>query len=43
MTVAVAILAAGSGTRFSKQGSGPKPLANLRDFLAKSTRGRGNR
>jgi CTP:molybdopterin cytidylyltransferase MocA len=29
VTVAVAILAAGSGTRFSEQGSGPKPLANL--------------
>ena len=30
MTVAVAILAAGGGTRFSGSGSGPKPLADLR-------------
>ena len=30
MTVAAAILAAGSGSRFGRQGSGPKPLAELR-------------
>ena len=30
LLVAVAILAAGSGSRFARQGSGPKPLANLR-------------
>ncbi len=29
MTVAVAILAAGGGSRFTGTGSGPKPLANL--------------